>query len=122
MDLKVISKHRGKIMGLAIISIIIFHYFEDIKIFNNVSLGLTRIAQLYNITIGSCGVDIFIMLSAIGVYFSYAKNSNIGEFYIKRIKRVLIPYIILCGAYWIIFDLFIKKTTLSVFWKDFFFY
>ena len=119
MDFKVISKHRGKLMGLAIISIILFHYLEDVRVVNNASLGLIKIAQINHVMIGSGGVDIFIMLSAIGLYFSYTKNNNIKEFYTKRIKRVLIPYIFLCGGYWIIFDLILKKTTLKVFLKDF---
>ena len=47
-NLKVISKHRWKIMGLAIISIILFHYLDDVRISNNASFGLIKIAEIYN--------------------------------------------------------------------------
>lgn len=119
MNFEVLSKHREKIMGLAIISIIIFHYFEDVRIFMNVSPIIIKISKIYNVIIGSIGVDIFLIVSAIGLYYSYSKNNNLVEFYKKRIKRVLIPYIIICGIYWIVLDIFIKKLSIIYFFKDF---
>lgn len=89
---EIISKYRTLLMGLAIISILIFHFTEDCFISGHNYNGLIRI---YKIVIGSSGVDIFLLLSGLGLYYSYKKNNNPKEFYIKRLKKVLIPYFII---------------------------
>ena len=77
MDLKtnwnVFSKNRDAIYGVAIISIIIFHFFEDVAS-SNISGG--RFAgEIYNTFVGSVGVEFFIFLSGVGLYFSMTKDS-----------------------------------------------
>ena len=52
------------------------------------------------IEIGSCGVDIFMLLSSMGLYLSLQKNSHILSFYKKRINRIL-PCFILLFPLWI---------------------
>ena len=120
MDYSIISKNRGKIMSLSIISIIIFHYFEDVNIYKNASILLLKCSRIFSYFIGSIGVDIFLIVSALGLYYSFTKNNNIKDFYVKRIKRVFIPYLIIGGVYWIIFDFVINKYTISKFFLDYF--
>jgi peptidoglycan/LPS O-acetylase OafA/YrhL len=54
-----------------------------------------------------------------GLFFSMTKDSNPLRFYIKRLKRVLIPYAIWGGVFWIIRDLLIDNTSVARFLYDF---
>lgn len=44
--------------------------------------------------IGFCGVDIFLLLSGIGLTFAIRKG-NVLTFYYRRIKRILLPFLVM---------------------------
>lgn len=83
-SIKDISTYRSELMGWAIIWIMMLHFtFTQIK-----PLGF--IAQY-----GFAGVEIFMTVSGLGLYFSLDKNSNIWIFYRKRVFRIFPTYYIL---------------------------
>ena len=49
---------------------------------------------LFYQTSGFCGVDIFLLLSGIGLVYAIEKSS-IGTFYRRRLERVFVPFVIL---------------------------
>ena len=51
---------------------------------------------------GIIGVEWFLVLSAIGQYYSLAKNNNIRTYYRKRFKRLLPAYLIVAIPYFLI--------------------
>lgn len=67
----ILSKYRTELMGIAILWVMFFHLSIDI---NNRILNLIK-------TIGYGGVDIFLMISGLGLYYAYKKNNNIKLFY-----------------------------------------
>lgn len=80
-----VSKHRTFIMGLMIISIVVFHLRLDLLIcypFNK---------------LGHWGVDVFQFISGFGCVYAFKKNSNVIHFYRKRLSRLL-PACIIVGA------------------------
>lgn len=79
----ILSKHRTELMGLAILWVMFFHSSIDI---NNSILNMVK-------RIGYGGVDIFLMLSGLGLYYAYKKNNNIILFYKRRILRILPTYL-----------------------------
>ena len=82
--IKDISTYRSELMGWAIVWIMMLHFtFTQIK-----PLGF--LAQY-----GFAGVDIFMLVSGFGLYFSLDKNSNIITFYRKRFLRIFPTYDIL---------------------------
>lgn len=83
------SKYKTLIMGIATISVIIFHFTDDLRIYN---YNYDGIFKMYNYFISSGGVDIFLLMSGLGCYYSYSKNPNYEKFIIKRAKKILIPY------------------------------
>ena len=107
LTFEIISKYRGLLMGIAIISILIFHYTEDCQIAKYHYEGLIKI---YKACVGSSGVDIFLLLSGLGLYYSFKKNSNTKEFYKKRFIRVLIPYFLVATPAILINSLAIQNT------------
>lgn len=107
LTFEIISKYRAFLMGLAIISILIFHYTEDCQIAKYHYNGLIKI---YKVCIGSSGVDIFLLLSGLGLYYSFKKNSDKQEFYKKRFTKILIPYFLIATPAILINSLLIQNT------------
>ena len=66
-----ISKYRSALMGLAIISILIFHFTDDCRIYQTKFEG---IIYYYNMLISSAGVDAFLALSGFGLYYSMKRK------------------------------------------------
>ena len=93
LDYSVLSKRRNDLFGMAIVSIVIFHFCAE----SNVAAS-----KIYCALVGSVGVPIFLMLSGMGLFFSMSKNAGIGQFYKKRLVRVLIPYVIVAGVHFLV--------------------
>lgn len=78
--LTLISKYRSALMGFAILWIMFYHY-------------PMHISNTFLFTIkcyGYGGVDIFLFLSGLGLYFSMSKNNiSVRQFYKKRFMRIL---------------------------------
>lgn len=92
--IKVTSEYRTAIMGLSMLSIMLFHQYFTSTIPFNVFHSL-----------GYWGVDIFLFLSGIGLVNSLNKNST-KEYYKRRFIRI-IPSCILCGTTkYLLFTLF----------------
>ena len=62
---------------------------------------LKRLAQF-----GNMGVDVFLLLSGISLYFAWRKRPSLGSFYLRRFVRILIPYLFLGVSYWIWLELY----------------
>ncbi len=83
--IKVTSEDRTAIMGLSMLSIILFHqYFTSAIPFN------------FFHNFGYWGVDVFLFLSGMGLVRSL-ENNTLPVYYIRRFKRI-IPSCILCGT------------------------
>ncbi|UKK61058.1 acyltransferase [Prevotella communis] len=83
-EYKDISTYRSELMGWAIIWIMMLHFtFTQIT-----PLGF--VAQY-----GFAGVDIFMLVSGFGLFFSLDKNPNISQYYQRRILRIFPTYFFL---------------------------
>ena len=85
-----ISKYRQSLMGLSIIMVLLCHARMDGANLPNILLSI--------LSLGNWGVDIFLLLSGIGMYYSISKqrdNINWRVWIFKRLKRILIPYLII---------------------------
>lgn len=87
------SLFRSEMMGLAILWVMAFHLVSKGKDFFDFGF-LNPI-----LGIGYGGVDIFLFLSGLGLYYSYTKQPNSILFYKKRLIRIFPTYIIICIAY-----------------------
>ena len=87
-----ISKYRGVIMGFSIIAIMFFHFTEDCYL-DRIHYG--GFIKWYYLLIGSGFVDVFLLLSSFGLYYSLKKRPvPLGHFYQKRLFKVIVPYLI----------------------------
>lgn len=104
-----LSKYRGAIMGFAALWILFFH--EWILLSEQSSTGAFNVEQFIKI-IGFCGVDIFLMLSGLGLTFSI-KKSSLPVFYLKRLKRIILPFLFMG-----ILRCVLEKWPMEQFWKN----
>ena len=80
-----ISRFRQPIMGYAICLVLFVHiFFMDLLTEGSSNLWWEKLRQM-----GSSGVDIFLVVSAFGLYYSMKKNPSARVFYRKRIVRLL---------------------------------
>lgn len=98
---QLLSGFRGAIMGLAAIWILIFHEWIQLST-TPPEGGFDLISNLerYIKAIGFCGVDIFLMLSGIGLTFAIKKDS-LGKFYYRRLRRILLPFLTVAVIRWL---------------------
>lgn len=96
-----VSVFRSELMGVAILWIMLFHSKMFPPIAQHNYIGNSIVYQL--ILDGGSGVDIFLFLSGMGIYFSWEKNQNLLSFYKKRVIRILPTYISITGIYWLIY-------------------
>lgn len=85
MNLELISKNRSSIYGITMFWIMLFHSSFTFKRSWMMPLSIAK-------STGDCGVDVFLFVSGISLYFSLSKkeNSLIG-FYIRRLNRIVLP-------------------------------
>ena len=96
-----ILTYRTELFGLSAVWIILFHC--------NSYVGCIDVPRLPSIlAMGNMGVDVFLLLSAIGLHRSMSQN-NLIQFYRNRIKRVVFPYLIVAVPYFIWYDFFAEK-------------
>lgn len=77
-----ISKYRSSLMGIAMLSVFLFH-----------SMGDWMPPFIHNIAAnGAIGVDVFLFLSSIGLTYSITKNPSVSAFYKRRVLRIMPTY------------------------------
>ena len=93
-----LSKYRAPLMGIAMIGVYLTHYKQAFSV-NKVTPVPWIVRQL---KYGSSGVDIFLILSGLGLCYSFAKDSNLLRFYGKRLVRLLPAYVITQAVYYLL--------------------
>lgn len=119
-NLSILSKYRNELFGIAVIGILMVHAKSEFFPFGNINIINTLLGY------GGIGVDMFLFLSGIGLYFSLRNDNNLKRFYYKRIARVVIPYLIIGGLFyfWLYFIVdfrpmeFFYELSLVSFWIE----
>ena len=92
-----LSVHRNAIYGFAALWIVFFHYVDMGTKIAGFSPKLRFLWDSFQM--GNIGVDIFLFLSGVGLYYSYTKDHRFLPFYGKRLVRIIVPYVLLCVPY-----------------------
>lgn len=79
MNMSLISKYRGQLMGFAILIVALFHS----------SIVHTNDLVDFFCFSGDMGVDIFFFLSGFGMYYACLKKPTYGQFMKKRMERIV---------------------------------
>ncbi len=99
-----ISTYRTALMGFFCLYIILFHnHFQWTSSF--------RLLHGF-IKIGNVGVDAFLFLSGVGLYYSFQKTGERAlPFYKKRVIRLLIPYVVFAVPYYLVLSHYRTEST-----------
>lgn len=91
LSYELLSRCRGELMGLAMVWIMLYHAF----------LWTPRWEWGRQVKeLGFCGVDVFLLLSALGVALSLSRRQEGYDAYLKRrLARVLPLYFLVTGCY-----------------------
>lgn len=90
IELANISRYRGELMGAAMLFIILFH------------VGLPRTDMFFGLRrCGNIGVDMFMFLSGVGLWFSWTKHPDTWQFYRRRLVRIMPAWLIMASLYYI---------------------
>lgn len=90
IELANISRFRGELMGAAMLFIILFHVALPRE---DAFFGLRRM--------GNVGVDMFLFLSGIGLWFSWSKNPDVRHFFVRRYLRIYPAWLIIASLFYI---------------------
>lgn len=112
-----VSKYRSQIYGFTIFWILIFHIWEVFR--NQINYNWSLITILRR---GNMGVDIFLFLSGVSLYFSLKRNKerSLSQYFKKRYNRIISIYFFICIPYFLLM-LTTNKYTISQFIKQIFF-
>jgi len=94
-DLDGISRYRDSLMGIAILLVMLFH------------IGTPPTDAFYGLRrLGNVGVDIFLFLSGMGLWFAWCRNNSFRTFYRHRLRRIypvwlVVAFIYYCRCYFI---------------------
>ena len=90
---QLLTKYRSALMGLSALWILYYHSgLPLIEEPSNPAIHLLYSLERYINRIGFCGVDIFLLVSGIGLTFAIKKGS-LSTFYLHRIRRLLPAFI-----------------------------
>ena len=113
------SRYRSELMGIAILGVLVGHFISLTGISHDIIwVKLLGIVPRLAFTQG------FLLLSGLGLYYSFTHNGDIRQFYVRRIKRLVIPFFLLSAWYFIYTDfiadfspvLFIGHVSSIAFW------
>lgn len=85
-----ISRYRAEQMGAAMLFVILFHVALDR---GDPFYGLRRC--------GNVGVDIFLFLSGVGLWFAWTKTPDVRRFYNRRLLRILPTWLFVATAFYL---------------------
>lgn len=94
--LTLISKYRNAVMGLAIIGVMLGHWFSISQTpVDNLFLKVISIIPALVSTQG------FLFISGYGIYYSFSKNNDTVLFYKRRFMRMILPFMIMSLPYFL---------------------
>ena len=84
------SRYRGQLMGAAIVFIILFH------------VPLARGDAFFGLwRCGNIGVDMFLFLSGVGLWYAWVKQPSVSHFYRRRLLRLFPAWLVVSSIYYL---------------------
>lgn len=90
IDLSDFSRYRSALMGAAMLFVMFFH------------VSMPKSELMYGVVrCGNIGVDMFLFLSGIGLWFSWTKTPSLRYFYWRRYIRIYPAWIIVAACFYV---------------------
>ncbi len=91
VEIAYFSRYRGPLMGFAMLFVMLFHC-------SGLPIGTLGYAIH---RIGNVGVDMFLFLSGIGLWYSWDKTPSLHHFYVRRLLRIYPVWLGVAGYFYI---------------------
>lgn len=108
-DLERFSNARTSIMGYAMLLVVVFHSSIDVG-----SIGIINFIK----SIGDIGVDIFLFVSGIGIWFALQKYQRFTEYWHRRLLRIVPAFFLINTLWFVAYDLVLLHTDAITFFWD----
>lgn len=95
ISLGLFSQYRDELFGLSILSIVLYHYCLNVR-----AHAPAAITEGYLAWIGAVGVEVFVFLSGMGLWYSFSRQPDAGAFYRRRLSRILPVYLPVAAVFW----------------------
>lgn len=105
-----LSKYKTELMGIAAASVLITHASDTI-IVDNMPYVFKIMSKMG--TLFGSQMYMFFFLSGMGSWFSYEKNGDAFTYWKNRIKRTIVPYLLLSTIAYAMLDLWLKRDCIS---------
>lgn len=106
MNLHKLSENRSLLYGISAIWIVFYHMTLNFAPIKELNWGLFSDSLYYLLSslksLGSFGVDLFLVLSGISLYFAFSKDEKIGKFYKRRLLRILPTYFLCAIVFYLV--------------------
>ena len=90
IEFSAISRYRGELMGLAMLFVMLFH------------VAMPKSYALYGLVrCGNVGVDMFLLLSGIGLWYAWSKRPCLPDFYWRRYTRIYPAWLLVACLFYI---------------------
>ncbi len=115
-----VSKYRVAIMGFAALWIFVFHEWQRCA----AHVPVLGFWENFLRIIGFCGVDVFFLLSGLGLTYSVKKTEGgLWGFYARRLKRIALPFLIMAVVLavhekWDVLTFLANVTGFNFYFKD----
>jgi peptidoglycan/LPS O-acetylase OafA/YrhL len=111
LNWSLLSNYRMELFGIAIIAVLCVH---SVPYLSGFGFPISALVKMFSY--GGIGVDIFLFLSGVGLCFSMRKGTNWRTFYENRVKRLIIPYLLISVVAYFIIDIIISRQPLYFFY------
>ena len=108
-DLKRFSTSRTQIMGVSMMLVVLFH--------SGFELSAVPILSLLK-QWGDIGVDMFLLMSGMGIYHSLNKKPDTAAYIRNRFRRILPAHLIVCGCWFFFLDIVLYREGILTFLMD----
>lgn len=108
-DLTMLSKRRTQIMGFAMLSVVFFHSGFDLSM-----IPLLQLLKQW----GDIGVDIFLVMSGIGIYHSLSRKPDVSSYLRSRVRRIVPAHLLVSSVWFFFLDMILYKEGFVTFLMD----
>lgn len=109
MHFSAVSRYRSALMGISILLIMLRHV--------PLAAGTAPLLLHTRNLLSSC-VDVFLLLSGIGLYFSLYRNSSLRQYYLRRFRRIIPTWFVVAGVFYTFW--FLHEGAYSASWLEVF--
>jgi len=93
VDFRLFSKYRSMLMGIAIFEVMLGHAIG----WNEITFSNPLISFVVSRLISTVHTPGFLLLSGLGLSYSYSRNNDIKQFYLRRLQRMWLPFIMMAA-------------------------